>query len=150
MAEAPYTIKRNLVIAETRELRVIDLTLAPGECVPWHLHPDNDDLFICLAGTLEVREINPERVAVLRAAEQHRVPKREPHTAVNVSGEDCRFLIVQGPGRYEFRPLPKLDAAWPNVSLEGVWQKIESLGLGDRDVADAVKAARKGGAAKKA
>ena len=46
--ERNYRIKQTLVLAELPELRVIDLTLAPGERVPWHLHPDNDDLFICL------------------------------------------------------------------------------------------------------
>jgi len=104
-----YAIKQTLVIAETPELRVIDQTLAPGECVPWHLHPDNDDLFICLRGTFEIREINPERTTVLKALERHTVPKREPHMVVNVSGEECQLLTVQGPGRYDFRRLPKLD-----------------------------------------
>src|ERR1700716_3144888 len=35
--ESEYSIKRTLVIAETPELRVVDLTLAPGECVPWKM-----------------------------------------------------------------------------------------------------------------
>src|SRR5258708_36116640 len=97
--ESDYKIKQTQVIAETPELRVVDLTLAPGECVPWHLHPDNDDLFICLRGTFEVREATPERVTVLRALERYLVAKREPHTAVNVSAEDGQFLNVQ-PGKH--------------------------------------------------
>ena len=108
--ETEYTIRQTLVLAETPELRVIDLTLAPGERVPWHLHPDNDDLFICLRGAFEVREINPDRVTPLRALDRHLVPRREPHTAVNVSGEECQFLIVQGPGRYDYKVLPKLES----------------------------------------
>lgn len=107
--ERDYTIRRTLVIAETPELRVIDLTLAPGECVPWHLHPDNDDLFICLRGSFEIREINPDRVTVMRPLDRHNVAVRVPHTAVNVSDAECQFLIVQGPGRYDFKRLPKLD-----------------------------------------
>jgi len=111
--ERNYRIKQTLVLAELPELRVIDLTLAPGERVPWHLHPDNDDLFICLRGSFEIRQINPARVTVMRPLDRHNVPRREPHTAVNVSAEDCQFLIVQGPGRYDYKPLPKLDAAGP-------------------------------------
>jgi len=110
--ERDYTITRTLVIAETPELRIIDLTLAPGECVPWHLHPDNDDLFICLRGTFEIREIlggDADRRTVMRALDRHNVEKRVPHTAVNVSYDGCQFLIVQGPGRYDFKRLPKLD-----------------------------------------
>ena len=107
--ETESRIKQTLVIAETPALRMVDLTLAPGECVPWHLHPDNDDLFICLRGTFEVREANPERVTVMTPLERHNVPKRVPHTAVNVSPAECQFLIVQGPGRYDFKRLARLD-----------------------------------------
>ena len=107
--ETEYQIKQTQVIAETAELRVVDLTLAPGECVPWHLHPHNDDLFICLRGLLEVRESNPERVTLLKPLDRHNVPKRVPHTAVNGSKTECEFLIVQGPGQYDFKRLPKLD-----------------------------------------
>jgi len=110
--ERDYTITQTLVIAETPELRIIDLTLAPGECVPWHLHPDNDDLFICLRGTFEIREVlggDADRTTVMRPLERHNVPVRVPHTAVNVSQAECQFLIVQGPGRYDFKRLPKLD-----------------------------------------
>jgi quercetin dioxygenase-like cupin family protein len=108
--ERDYAIKQTLVLAETPELRIIDLTLAPGECVPWHLHPDNDDLFIGLRGTFEIREVKPDRVTVMRPLERHNVVKRTPHTAVNPSGEECQFLIVQGPGKYDFIRLAKLDS----------------------------------------
>ncbi len=113
--DSEYTITQTRVLAETPELRVIDLTLAPGECVPWHLHPDNDDLFICLRGSFEIRQVNPDRVTRMQPLARHNVPAREPHTAVNVVGEICQFLIVQGPGRYDFKGLPKLDAAWPSA-----------------------------------
>jgi quercetin dioxygenase-like cupin family protein len=112
--ERDYAIKQTLVLAETPELRIIDLTLAPGECVPWHLHPDNDDLFIALRGTFEIREVKPDRVTVMRPLERHNVVKRTPHTAVNVSQEDCQFLIVQGPGKYDFIRLAKLHTRTPD------------------------------------
>jgi len=116
--ERDYTITQTLVIAETPALRIIDLTLAPGECVPWHLHPDNDDLFICLRGSFEIREVlggDADRCTVMRALDRHNVEKRVPHTAVNVSDAACQFLIVQGPGRYDFKRLPKLDARNANA-----------------------------------
>ena len=61
-----YKIKQSSVIAQCAEMRVIDQTLAPGECVPWHLHPTSVDYIICLRGELEVREVEPERVTTLR------------------------------------------------------------------------------------
>ena len=106
----PYKIKQSLIIAQSAEMRVIDQTLAPGEAVPWHLHPESDDYIICLRGELEVREINPEKVTTLRALERCLIPKRRPHTTVNASAEECQFLIVQGPGPVEFRALPKLES----------------------------------------
>ena len=105
-----YTIRQSLIIAQGVDMRVIDQTLAPGEYVPWHLHPDSDDYIICIRGELEVRELNPERVSTLRPLERHLVQKKQPHTTVNASGEECQFLIVQGPGHLEFRALPKVES----------------------------------------
>jgi quercetin dioxygenase-like cupin family protein len=105
-----YKIKQSLIIAQCADMRVIDQTLAPGECVPWHLHPNSGDYVICLRGELEIREINPDRVTKLRALERYFIEKKKPHTNVNTSNEECQFLIVQGPGKVEFRALPKLDA----------------------------------------
>ena len=114
--DSEYTITQTLVLAETPELRVIDLTLATGECVPWHLHPDNDDLFICLRGRFEIRQVNPDRVTPMQPLARHTEPAREPHTALNVSREPCQFLIVQGTGHYDYKGLPKLDASWPSTA----------------------------------
>ena len=104
-----YKIKQSWIIAQCAEMRVIDQTLAPGEGVPWHLHPSSADYIICLRGELEIREINPDRVTTLRPLERYLVPDKQPHTTVNTSAEECQFLIVQGPGKVEFRALPKLE-----------------------------------------
>jgi len=85
----PYKIKQSLIVAKSAEMRVIDQTLAPGEAVPWHLHPDSDDCIICLRGELEVREINPEKVTTLRALERCLIPRKRPHTTVNASSENA-------------------------------------------------------------
>ena len=108
-ASRNYTVKRSVVIAENDSMRVLDLTLAPGECIPWHLHPDNEDYVIVLRGTVEIREVNPDKRVTLGPLDRYVVPRRTPHTNVNVSAEDCQFLVVQGPGRVEFTRLPKLD-----------------------------------------
>jgi quercetin dioxygenase-like cupin family protein len=110
LASPFYKIKQSSVIAQCTEMRVIDQTLEPGESVPWHLHPSSADYIICLRGELEVREINPERVTTLRPLERYIVAERQPHTTVNASTEECQFLIVQGPGKVEFRALPTLEA----------------------------------------
>ena len=106
----PYTIKQSLIVAQCAEMRVIDQTLAPGEAVPWHLHPGSVDYIICLRGELEIRELNRDRLTTLRPLERYLIRENQPHTTVNASGEECQFLIVQGPGKVEFRALPKLES----------------------------------------
>jgi quercetin dioxygenase-like cupin family protein len=105
-----YKIKQSAIIAQCAEMRVIDQTLAPGEAVPWHLHPDCADYIICLRGELEIRELNPDRVTTLRPLERYLIREKQPHTTVNASSEECQFLIVQGPGNIEFRALTKLES----------------------------------------
>jgi quercetin dioxygenase-like cupin family protein len=104
-----YKVKKSSVIAQGADMRVIDQTLAPGERVPWHLHPDSADYVICLRGEVEIHEINPDRVTTLKPLERYLIAEKQPHTTVNASSEECQFLIVQGPGSVEFRPLPKLE-----------------------------------------
>jgi len=60
-----YNVKRSVVIAQSDTMRVIDITLAPGECIPWHLHPDNEDYVIVLNGTVEIREYHPDKTVTL-------------------------------------------------------------------------------------
>jgi quercetin dioxygenase-like cupin family protein len=104
-----YKVKRSIVIAQSDTMRVIDVTLAPGECIPWHLHPDNEDYVVMLTGELEIREYHPDKTVKLGPRDRYVVAKKRPHTNVNVSKEDCQFLVVQGPGKVEFQRLPKLD-----------------------------------------
>lgn len=109
LVDPAYRIKQSPVLAHRERLRVIDQTPAPGESVPWRLHPDADDSIKRLRGVLEVREKDTERVITLRPLERQIVPQQRPQTTVNATGEDCRFLIVRGPGREEFRAPPKRD-----------------------------------------
>jgi quercetin dioxygenase-like cupin family protein len=111
LVNPPYKIKQSLIIAQCAEMRVIDQTLAPGEAVPWHLHPDSVDYVICLRGELQIRELNPDRVTTLRPLERYLIQEKHPHATVNASDEECQFLIVQGPGKVEFCALPNLESA---------------------------------------
>lgn len=103
-----YRIKESCILAQSEGLRVIDQTLAPGESVPWHLHPGTDDYIICLRGELEIRELEPVRVTKLKPLQRYRVLKQHAHTTINTSSEDCEFLILQGPGAVEFRTVPEV------------------------------------------
>ncbi len=106
MAEArSYEVEHREVVAETPDLRVVILTLAPGQAVPWHYHSNVSDTFFCLEGPMVVHTQGGRKQAELAPGERHDVP---PRTAHRVTGKDdgrCRFAIVQGVGTYDFVPV---------------------------------------------
>ena len=93
------------VVAETPELRVLELTLDPGECVPWHAHPSNADIFYCIEGVIDVHEKMPETAVRLDVGATHTVPERRAHLVHNPSNARARFLNIQGPGAYDYLPI---------------------------------------------
>lgn len=103
-----YEIERRELVAEAAGLRVQILTLVAGQCVPWHLHSAIADTFVCLDGPMAVltRELvgEPGGETVLRPGETCAVAARVPHYVSGTNGGPCRFLIVQGVGKYDFVP----------------------------------------------
>ncbi|MFP6758464.1 MAG: cupin domain-containing protein [Alphaproteobacteria bacterium] len=104
-----YTVKATVIVAETADLRTLEITLGPGEAVPWHFHRQVEDIFYCLAGGIAVLTRGPEEDTRLRPGETCRVAARRPHRVNNTADTDSRFLIIQGPGKYDF--VPVLQAA---------------------------------------
>lgn len=101
----PYAIESFETVAETEALRVVVLTLAPGELVPWHYHSEVTDHFFCLEGPMVIEAPGDEPDVVLQVGERHSVPPRRHHQVRGQGGGRCRFAIVQGLGRYDFVPI---------------------------------------------
>lgn len=100
-----YEIADREVVAEGADVRVQVLTLAAGQCVPWHFHSEVADSFVCLEGPMVVETGAPRATHRLSPGERCAVP---PKTAHYVHGENdgpCKFLIVQGVGVYDFNPV---------------------------------------------
>ena len=93
------------VVAETPQLRVLELTLNPGECVPWHAHPENPDIFYTIEGIIDVHEKMPETATRLAVGDTHTVPERRAHLVHNPTEARARFLNIQGPGAYDYLPI---------------------------------------------
>lgn len=88
-------------VMEGADMRASVLTLAAGQCVPWHYHSEISDRFFCLAGPMVVETRAPRAVHELALGESCTVP---PNTAHTVRGKDdgpCRFLLLQGVGVYD-------------------------------------------------
>ena len=100
-----YEIAGRELVAEGADMRVTVLTLARGQCVPWHYHSEITDSFVCLEGPMVIETRAPRKSYRLLPGERCTV---RPKTAHYVAGEDggaCRFMIVQGVCVYDFVPV---------------------------------------------
>jgi quercetin dioxygenase-like cupin family protein len=100
-----YSVKSAETVAAGKDVRVRLFTLAPGEVIPWHLHSEIADEFFVLDGDLTVETRTPGDYRLLAVGERYRVNAGYAHQTSNCGAKDCRFLIVQGVGKYDFKDL---------------------------------------------
>lgn len=106
MSKQPaYEVAQREMVAEVENLRVVVLTLAPGQFVPWHYHSKITDTFFCLQGPMVIAIQGGRSQIELAAGESHAVPKRKAHRVSGKDGGPCKFAIVQGIGAYDFVPV---------------------------------------------
>lgn len=105
--ETRYGIQNTTVLAEVPQLRVLDMTLMPGEFVPWHRHPNNADLFIGLAGQFEIH-FDADRKVTVGSSQRQEIAVDVPHAVINVSSTPCQFLVIQGVGLYNYIPVDRV------------------------------------------
>lgn len=105
MQEVARAFKLNIAGYETwmegADMRANVLTLAAGECVPWHYHTSITDAFVCLSGTLVVETRAPRQENVLRPGERCAVPPKTAHYVHGHGMGPCQFLLLQGVGAYD-------------------------------------------------
>lgn len=100
-----YEIAGRELVAEGADLRVQVLTLAGGQCVPWHYHSEITDSFVCLEGPMVVETRAPRNTYRLQPGQRCAVPPKTAHTVAGEGGGPCSFLIIQGVGVYDFVPV---------------------------------------------
>jgi quercetin dioxygenase-like cupin family protein len=103
-------IEKFEVLAETPELRMVLLTLAEGQEVPWHMHSAVTDTFFCVEGPMVVETRDPMEEYALVAGGMCTVPAGRPHRVSGKGGGRCRFGVLQGVGVYDFKPLGRSDS----------------------------------------
>lgn len=101
--EREFLIENTDIVVETPELRVVRLTLARGECVPWHYHNHVTDHFVCLEGTMTVEQRAPRALYALTPGKECEVPPKTAHLVTNTGEGRCRFLVIQGIGPYDYK-----------------------------------------------
>jgi quercetin dioxygenase-like cupin family protein len=82
-------------------MRALVLTLAVGECVPWHYHSEISDRFFCLSGPMVVEMRAPRVVNELTTGDSYVVPPKTAHYVHGKNDGPCRFLVLQGVGVYD-------------------------------------------------
>ena len=100
--ELSFKIHQYERIAETNTLRVSILTLTKGQEVPWHSHSNVNDDFFCMEGPMQIELRDPDRIQLLQPGETWRVISGQPHRVRGINGNPCRFMLVQGVGKYDF------------------------------------------------
>lgn len=102
---ADYEIEHRETVAEAPNLRVRKLTLAAGQCVPWHYHTEITDTFFCMEGPMVVETRAPRGNHVLHPGETIVVPHMTAHYVHGENDGPCKFMIVQGVGAYDYKPV---------------------------------------------
>jgi mannose-6-phosphate isomerase-like protein (cupin superfamily) len=105
-SHGPYAVERRALHAERPGFRITELQLGPTQQVPWHCHTHVQDTFCVLEGRLRLYLRQPEAEVPLGPTETYAVPPGRPHRVVNDGAGSVTFLILQGLGEYDFRPLP--------------------------------------------
>ena len=100
-----YVIAGRATVAEGADLRVVVLTLAQGQCVPWHYHSTITDSFVCLEGPMVVETRAPHAMHRLQPGERCAVAPKTAHYVHGEGDGPCKFMLVQGVGIYDFMPV---------------------------------------------
>jgi mannose-6-phosphate isomerase-like protein (cupin superfamily) len=97
-------------IAKGSDVGVQERTLSPGESIPWHYHTIITDTTYCLEGRVQIEMLSPPERVLLDVGQSHVVPANRPHQITPNGEHACRFLLVQGVGKYDRYPLD--PASW--------------------------------------
>ncbi|TSA15208.1 MAG: cupin domain-containing protein [Betaproteobacteria bacterium] len=97
-----YQVKKISMIAKGSDVLVREYTLGPGESIPWHHHTQVTDHYYCLEGSVLIETPAPDARRELMPGESSTVTPPTAHQVSNPSGDPCRFLLIQGVGKYDF------------------------------------------------
>jgi quercetin dioxygenase-like cupin family protein len=97
-----YTVKQTKTIMADPLIRARLFTLAPQEVIPWHHHSEVTDHYFVLEGTLTVEARPANLCQKLTIGDHFQIRPSTDHTLANQDATDCRFLLLQGAGKYDW------------------------------------------------
>jgi len=98
----PYKVRDIHVVAKGNDVLVREYTLDPGEAIPWHRHSEVADYYYGLEGTVLIETRDPLRRQEVAAGDKATVTPPTVHHVSNPGRQRCRFLLIQGVGKYDF------------------------------------------------
>ncbi len=104
MAQADTQAKgRNFsFVVKGADVQVREYNLAPGETLGWHRHSEVTDQFYGLDGTVVVETRNPPARHEVGPSQNLTITPPTVHRTSNPTSKPCRFLLIQGVGKYDF------------------------------------------------
>lgn len=102
MKPQPYKVRSIHVVAKSDDVLVREYTLDPGETIPWHRHTAVADYYYGLEGTVRVETRDPAVRHDLGAGQSASVTPGVVHQVSNPAKSSCKFLLIQGVGKYDF------------------------------------------------
>lgn len=100
--KANYRVKNIEPVMTGSDVQARLFTLAPGETIPWHFHRTAADHYFILEGALTVVTREPEETQTIGTGNDYRIVPGKAHLIANRSASDCRFLLLQGVGKYDW------------------------------------------------
>jgi quercetin dioxygenase-like cupin family protein len=97
-----YTVKNVETVIVGKDVQARIFTLAAGEVIPWHSHSETTDHYFVLSGTLTIETRAPDTKRTLGVGERYQITAGNAHAISNRGVADCRFLLLQGVGRYDW------------------------------------------------
>ena len=98
----PYKVRDIHVVAKGADVLVREYTLDPGEAIPWHHHSEVSDYYFGLQGIVLIETRDPPARQEVRTGQSAKVAPPSAHHVSNPGRSPCRFLLVQGVGKYDF------------------------------------------------
>jgi quercetin dioxygenase-like cupin family protein len=100
-----YEVADYEILAQAPGLRMVTITLAAGQEVPWHWHTNIADRFFCMKGPMTIETRAPREVFKLTAGQSCVVPPKRAHRVTGENGAPCKFSVLQGVGDYDYNPV---------------------------------------------
>jgi quercetin dioxygenase-like cupin family protein len=97
-----YRVKNIESVMKGSDVQARLFTLAPGDTIPWHFHRTSADHYFILEGVLTVKTRNPEETRTIGVGSDHRIVSGTAHLITNRAAVDCRFLLLQGIGTFDW------------------------------------------------